>query len=77
MRNEEIETLALKLAEALLLHRGEISMTEIEAIPFLTDHKDAELIANYLRAKFKTRVSTERNRGEKASPWEELITLVQ
>lgn len=77
MRNIEIETLALRLAEAMLLHKGEISISDIEAIPFISQPKDAELIAKYLRAKFKTKVSTVRNRQDEINAWEELITLVQ
>lgn len=79
MRNVEIETLALKLAEALLMYRGEISIKDIEAIPFLTNPEDAELIAKYLRSKFKTEVSMVRNKDKEKEPsgWEELITLVQ
>lgn len=77
MRTVEAETLALKIAEALLLYKGEISIRDIQAIPFLAHPEDAELIANFLRAKFKTKISTIRNKQEEVNAWEELITLVK
>lgn len=77
MRRLDTETLALKLAEALLLYKGELSIRDIEAIPFLEDPKDAELIAMYLRTKFKTRISTLKTQQQEISGWEELITLVK
>lgn len=77
MRDVDMDTLALKLAEALLLHEGKISVRDIQAIPFLTHPKDAELIARYLRGKLRTRISTLRNKENETSTWEELITLVQ
>jgi hypothetical protein len=77
MRSGDIETLALRLAEAMLLYKGEISIRDIEAIPFLSHPRDAELIAEYLRAKFKTKASTVRKKQEELNVWEELITLVK
>jgi hypothetical protein len=77
MRNLDAETLALKLAEALLLSKGEISKRDIEALPFIDNPRDAELIANYLTTKFKTKISTLRTHGEEVGPWEELIILVK
>jgi hypothetical protein len=77
VRNVEIETVALKLAEALLLYKGEISLRDIGALPFLAHPEDADLITKYLRAKFKTKVSITRNKEEQADAWEELITLVK
>jgi len=76
MRRADLETLALKIAETLLLYKGEISIRDIEAIPFLDDPTNAKLIANYLRTKFKTRISTSRSKQE-VNNWEELITLVK
>jgi len=77
MRILEKETIALKLAEAMLLYKGEISIKAIEAIPLLDDIRDAELIARYLRSKFKTRITTLRARREGIDSWEELIKLVR
>ena len=54
MRALEKKTLTLKLAEALLLYKGEISVRDIEAIPLLDDIREAEMIARHLRSKFKT-----------------------
>lgn len=75
MKNINPGTIALRLAEALLLNKGEISIKDIEAIPFLDDPKDAELIASYLQRKFKTKIFTHKITEEEISGWEELIKL--
>ncbi len=77
MRTLEKETIALKMAEALLLYKEEISIKDIEAIPLLDNVRDAELIAKYLRAKFKTKLITSRTHQEETSSWEEIIKLVR
>ena len=77
MRTLEKKTIALKLAEALLLYKGEISIKDIEAIPLLDDIRDAELIARYLRSKFKTKLTALRTHGEEIDSWEELIKLMR
>jgi len=77
MRRLDMETLALRLAEALLLYKGELSIRDIEALPFLEDPKDAELIAMYLRNKFKARISTLKSQQQEIGGWEDLITLVE
>lgn len=77
MRTLEKETIALKLAEALLLYKGEISIRDIEAIPLLDDIRDAELIARHLKSKFKTKLITLRTHREEINSWEELIKLVR
>ena len=77
MRTLEEKTIALKIAEALLLYKGEISIKDIEAIPLLDDIRDAELIAKYLRAKFKTKLIASRTQQGETSSWEEVIKLVR
>jgi len=77
MRTLEEKTIALKIAEALLLYKGEISIKDIEAIPLLDDIRDAELIAKYLRAKFKTKLISSRIQQGETSSWEEVIKLVR
>uniref|UniRef100_A0A7C3YS09 SMC-Scp complex subunit ScpB n=1 Tax=candidate division WOR-3 bacterium TaxID=2052148 RepID=A0A7C3YS09_UNCW3 len=78
MRTLEKKTIALKLAEALLLlYKGEISIREIEAIPLLDDSRDAKLIARHLRSKFKTKLTTLRVHREEIGSWEEIIKLVR
>ena len=77
MRTLEKKTIALKLAEALLLYKGEISIRDIEAIPLLDDIRDAELIARHLRSKFKTKLTILRTHRGEIDSWEELIKLVR
>jgi hypothetical protein len=73
MNEAEKSTLALKVAEAILLFKGQISLEDIRAMPFLDDTHSAELIANHLKTKFKTTscIINERNLND----WEELIIL--
>ncbi len=71
----ESSTLALKTAEAILLCKGEISLEEIRSIPFLEDINHAELIASYLKAKFKIEDMPLRRRGA-GNDWDELMVLI-
>lgn len=75
MESVDKEALPIKLAEALLLCKGKISIKDIEAMPFLDDPKDADLIVSYLINKFKTKVSAIRIQRDEINAWEELITL--
>lgn len=77
MKSVDKGTLALKLAEALLLYKGKLSIKDIEAIPFLDNPTYAELIVNYLRAKFKTQISAKRIQEKEGGGWEESITLLE
>jgi len=49
-----MSTLATKLAAALLLKRGEIAVSDIEALPLVEDARQAMLIADQLTEMFST-----------------------
>jgi hypothetical protein len=75
MRPLDTDTVALKLAEALLLYRGKLSVRDIQALPFLTHPEDAEMIAKYLSAKFKTKICSVKGQEDEVGSWEELISV--
>ncbi len=77
MEKLENNTLALKLAEAILLHKGKISVKDIEAMPLIDDPHRAQLIAKYLMSKFKTKISTARRETGDFDRMEEVITLIK
>jgi hypothetical protein len=66
---------ALRLAEAVLLHRGRLSIKDIEAMPFLEEPEHAALIANHLVSKFGGRVLVELEARQDPDSFEECIQL--
>ncbi len=71
MSNNKLKTVSLKLAEAILLHRGEISLRELKALPFI-DEEDSELLAKYLSSKFNLRIHVRKFKNEE---WEEVLSM--
>lgn len=64
-----------RLASALLLGRGEISLGEIRALPLVEDQEFALAIADILARKFKVE-RYERQIGRSASEFEDVLRLV-
>lgn len=75
MGETDSSTMALKLAEAILLHNGSISLEDVKALPFLEDSRDAELIVSHLKAKFKTKSYLASNQSANLRDWEEILIL--
>jgi hypothetical protein len=71
MNEQSLKTIALKLSEALLLYKGEISIEGLKGLPFI-DEEEAYLIAHYLRNKFNLKVSARRLKNEK---WDDVLSL--
>lgn len=71
----DMSALTLKLAEAILLHNGKISIEDIRAMPFLDNDQDTELIADYLKTKFGARSYIIGGQKDGLSDWDELIVL--
>ena len=65
----------VRLAAALPLKRGEISLGEIKALPMVNGKDFAIMIANILAARFNAELY-ERNLGKLASQVEDVIRLV-
>ncbi len=70
-----IQNIALKLAEAILIHKGEITIDDIKAMPMVDDPQLAILIAEYLAAKFKTEITTDKKKQKGRGSWEQQIIL--
>jgi hypothetical protein len=69
-------SLATKLAAVLLLKRGEITISDIEALPLVDDERQALLIADELAEMFKACCQQRRSRAVGAeSSYDEVITL--
>ena len=66
---------SLKLASALLLHNGEVSVEDIKAMPFLTDPGESEAIINSLINTFNVEVCLKRVSLQPIPEWEEIIKL--
>lgn len=67
---------AIKLATAILLTEGEISLTDIEALPFVEDRELAREIAESLRRRFDTNTAQRRISGASgAAGLEDVIVL--
>jgi len=73
MISENLKTISLKIAEAILLYKGEISLEELKALPFV-DERDAELIAQHLSKKFNLKVYTRKFRDESN---EDILSLIK
>lgn len=72
MNNEKLKTISLKLAEAILLYKGEISIDDLKSLPFI-DEDDARLIAYYLRNKFNLRTYIQKLQNKEH---EEILSII-
>ena len=71
-----IETkLALNVSAAILLKKGEISIKDIRAFPFLGDDFDANLIVNSLLKLYDTELICNKISSKPFLEWEEIIRL--
>lgn len=68
------ENISVRLAGALLLHRGELSLGEIRALPFIESDEIAAAVANTLSRAFDVE-RYERRAGRLSPYWEEVIRL--
>lgn len=65
----------IKLATALLLNEGQISISDIEALPLVEDEQMAYDIARYLADRFDTYASQREISGAAGFSWEEVLVL--
>lgn len=64
-----------RIAGAILLHKGEITLTEISALPFVEDHQTAQEIAAILFRLFDVEKHQRKTSEYDVSFWEEVIKL--
>ncbi len=72
MNEQNLKTIALKLAEVILLYKGEISIEELKALPFI-DENDAQILAQYLQRKFNLKIYTQELQNEET---EDILSLL-
>jgi len=71
----ENKSIALRLASALLLHNGELSINDIAALPMVEDEEDIFLILSLLLQNFDAEIQQRRVKSSSLPAWEEFITL--
>jgi hypothetical protein len=73
---EDMHTLSTRIAAALLLQKGEITLKDIEAIPFVDSHETAFAIAARLARNFDVEtLQVSRGRENSLDPWDDVIRL--
>ena len=72
MNEEKLKTISLKLAEAILLYKGEISIEDLKSLPFI-DEEDARLLAHYLRNKFNLKMYAQKLQSKEL---EEFLSMI-
>jgi len=69
------EIIGIKLASALLLQHGELSLEDIQAIPFLTQPSEAETIIKSLLGTFDAEIYQKKVTSYPTPQWEQVIRL--
>lgn len=69
------ERVAYTLAAALLIHNGEIALSDIAALPFVEDEETVATIVARLRKNFDTYAAQRRIDGDANSAVEDIIAL--
>lgn len=68
-------SLAIKIAAAVLKQKGEISVSEIKAIPFLPFEEAADAVVDYLLRHYKAELHQVRVESKPMLRWEQFIRL--
>ncbi len=68
-------SIPIKLATALLLNEGQISISDIEALPLVENEQMAYHIARHLADRFDTYTSQRETGGATGFSWEEVLVL--
>ena len=75
--NFRAEDVGLKVASALLMHKKEITVSDIRAIPFFTDSEQVKGAVEYLMQTFNARMYSRQVAKHPMLEWEEVISLRQ
>ena len=70
-----IENIGFKLASALLLQHGELSIEDIQAMPFLTQPSEADNIIKGLLGTFDAEIYPIKVSSFPTPQWEQIIRL--
>lgn len=71
----DMEKIGLKLAGALLLHKGELSVGDIQSMPFFTNPDQVEHVVQFLIRTFNARIYTKQVATYPLPEWEQIIML--
>lgn len=69
------QNIGLKLAGALLVYHGELSVNDIRAMPFFSSSDELELVIKVLETSFKTERYTRKVTSQPIPQWEDVIRL--
>lgn len=69
------QDLGLRLASALLMHHGELSVEDIRAMPFFKNFDESEAVIKALQRLFNAEIYTKKVTAWPISQWKELIRL--
>jgi len=73
--NIRSDKIGLRLASALLLHYGEVSVGDIRALPVFSRPEEAEAVIRALINNFKVEIYTKKVASKPIPEWEEIIRL--
>lgn len=71
----DLESLSTKIAALLLVQRGEITLADIQALPFVDSPERAAAIAARLAAAFPVHTYQRKRSASDATSWDEVIRL--
>lgn len=70
-----INSIGTRLAGALLLQKGELSISDIMALPLVEDEEEAALLMSVLLRCFDAEIEQRRVKASIVPAWEEVISL--
>lgn len=69
------QTISTKLARALLLYQGELTVSEIKALPFVRNNNDVALVVAWLQTNYDVECYLRKINSVPISEWEQVISL--
>jgi len=72
LQNEEI---GFRCASALLLYKGQIAVRDIQALPFIENDSQTELIIEALKQRYDVEIKSEKISSWPFLEWDEIIRL--
>ena len=73
--NIRTDEIGLKVVSALLLHYGELSMTDIRSLPFFVNPHESEAVIQFLLKRYDVEIYTKKVSSYPIPEWEEVIRL--
>lgn len=73
--NIKTRTIGAKVAGALLVHYGQLSVDDIRAMPFFSGPEEAEQVVELLLRTFNADIRSIRVSSDPVPQWEQLIML--